>query len=66
MMGDQTFFSVYKEVLDICLVEGLSFTKEDVDEMPPFERTNYIQLIREHIEALEEEKEKAIRAHRHD
>lgn len=61
MIGGESFFKVYQEILDICLVEHLTFTKEDVDDMPPFERTNYIEMIREHLNKIAEEKEKAMK-----
>ncbi len=53
MMGDETFFNVYRQILDICMVKDLSFTKEDIDEMPPFERMGYVEMIKEHLEEQE-------------
>lgn len=55
MIGGETFFGVFKQILDICLVKNLSFTKKEIDDMPPFERTSYVELIREHLEDLAEQ-----------
>jgi len=55
MRGDTSFFNVFREILEMCFVRELSFTKNDIEEMPPFERTSYIQMIED---ILKDRKEK--------
>ena len=51
MSGTIDYYGVFKQTYDICS-SNRSFTKSDVDNMPPFERENIIQmLIDEHEEA---------------
>ena len=53
MKCDTTFYNVYQEVFNICMDRQLSFTKYDVDMLPPFERSGYIDLINKYYEELE-------------
>jgi hypothetical protein len=56
MRGDESFFGVYQQILFFGLTQGVSFTKEDVENMPPFERTGYIEMIKQHFKDMEEER----------
>jgi len=58
MAGTESFLSVFKHIFEMCVVENLSFTKEDIDEMPPFERKSYFQMIKEMLEHQKEHLEK--------
>ena len=50
MIGGTSFFNVYYEIFQMG-VSPLGFTKQDIDDMPPFEREGYIQML---IEAQKE------------
>jgi hypothetical protein len=39
------FSNVFQEILKLCAYDFLSFTKEDVENLPPFERQSYIDII---------------------
>jgi len=58
MAGEESFNGVFKQIYDLCSCEGLSFTKSDIEDMPPFERRGYIDLINIEIEQQNREIEK--------
>jgi hypothetical protein len=45
MIADTCFYNVFQEILKLSSYDFLSFTKEDIENMPPFEREGYISLI---------------------
>lgn len=57
MRGDTLFYNVYQDIFNLCMVEQLSFTKEDIENMPPFERMGYSDLVDKYYEELEAKRE---------
>lgn len=55
MMADTCYYNVYQEILQLCSFQGVNFIKSDVDEMPPYEREGYIQIIKSEMERIEQE-----------
>jgi hypothetical protein len=53
MRGDTSFMVVFQEIFNICMVKELSFTKEDIENMPPFERQGYIEMVKHYYDELE-------------
>jgi hypothetical protein len=47
MRGDETFIGVFREVFQLATVRELSCTKEDIENMPPYERVAYFDLVNE-------------------
>jgi len=58
MRGGESFIDVFTQIFDMCLVEGMSFTKADIEEMPPFERRNYYEMIVDMLKERQEAREK--------
>jgi len=58
MMGETTFFMVYQEIFSLCMNKFLSFTKQDIEELPPFEREGYIEMLKDYMEEYNEQIEK--------
>jgi hypothetical protein len=56
MLGDTSFYVVFQEILKLCAYDFLSFTKGDVEEMPPFERQSYIEIIDQQLKEAEEQR----------
>jgi hypothetical protein len=54
MMGDTSFFNVFQEIFALCMNKFLSFTKEDIENMPPFERLAYLEMMKEYMEEYNE------------
>ncbi len=59
MMGGTTFFTVYQEIFAMCINKFLSFTKQDIEDMPPFERTGYLDMLTDYMEEYKEMLEQA-------
>jgi hypothetical protein len=64
MMGDTTFFNVYQEIFALCINKFLSFTKHDIEEMPPFERLGYLEMLDDYMEEYKEMMEQAAKEQR--
>lgn len=58
MVSNTCFHNVYQEILKLCAYDFLSFTKEDVESMPPFEREGYIAIIDQQLKEVEEQRNK--------
>jgi hypothetical protein len=56
MRGDESFFNVFQQIFFLGMTEELSWTKEDIENMPPFERLGYIEMVRQHYKDLEEKR----------
>jgi len=46
MMGENTYYSVFQEVGILLYSENISLTKDDIDNMYPYERQSYIDLFK--------------------
>jgi hypothetical protein len=53
MRGDASFMVVFQEIFNICMVKELSFTKEDVENLPPFERQGYTEMVQHYYDEME-------------
>lgn len=58
MIAETCFYNVFQEILKLCAYDFLSFTKGDVEEMPPFERESYISIIDQQLKESEEQRNK--------
>ena len=47
MIGDTSFVNVFKEIGYLLYASNISMTKEDIDNLPPFERIEYINMFNE-------------------
>tara|TARA_B100001059_G_C17650192_1_gene484011 strand:- start:327 stop:506 length:180 start_codon:yes stop_codon:yes gene_type:complete len=56
MIAETCFHNIYQEILKLCAYDFLSFTKEDVECMPPFEREGYISIIDQQLKEAEEQR----------
>jgi len=57
MMAGESFTGVFKQVFELSMVSKMNYTKGDIEEMPPFERLAYFELIKEHFEKIQAEQE---------
>lgn len=55
MMGDESYISVFKQIFHLLMVDVLSLTKFDIDNMFPYERYAYFDLIKEYKENTKQE-----------
>lgn len=59
MRGDSSFMVVFQEIFNICMVKELTFTKEDVENLPPFERHGYIEMVQHYYDEMEFQRQEA-------
>ena len=56
-----SFSAVFQEVFNLCIVKELSFTKEDVDALPPYERHGYISMVQHYYDEMAHQRSEAER-----
>ena len=45
MIGGESFINVFRQIFKLSIVEELSYTREDIENMPPYERYVYFDLL---------------------
>ena len=58
MIGGENFVSVFRQVFQLSMVSDLNYTKEDIENMPPYERYVYFDLVEEYNEEITKTREK--------
>jgi hypothetical protein len=48
MMGDENYVSIFKQIFQLLMVDVLSLTKTDIDNMYPYERYGYFDMIKDY------------------
>jgi len=57
MRGGTNYMTVFQEIGLLLYAENISLTKEDIDNMYPYERGAYIDLFKEFADKREKELE---------
>jgi hypothetical protein len=57
MIGGESFTSIFRQVFRLSMIEKLNYTKGDIEEMPPFERYAYFDLINEYNDEIKKQRE---------
>lgn len=65
MIAETSFYGVFQEILKLCAYDFLSFTKEDVELLPPFERQSYIDIIDNMLKEQDEKRRQEQRQQKH-
>ena len=55
MIGGDSFTGVFRQVFKLSMVSKLNYTKGDIEEMPPFERYAYFDLLEEYNSEMSEQ-----------
>jgi hypothetical protein len=59
MRGDTSFMVVFQEIFNLAIIKELSFTKEDIENLPPFERQGYTEMVQHYYDEIEHHRKKA-------
>jgi hypothetical protein len=55
MMGDISLIGIFHQIFELVMVPSLSFTKHDIDEMFPYERMVYVDMVHDYKKQKEDD-----------